>query len=105
MSRDLIVLWKRKCGAITENKTNKWTDILDDLIDSYNNSYHRSIKIEPNKVSPENENQIYENLYGFKKNEGDSTFLKKFKFSIGDFVRLSKIKKKPSKKDIQETLL
>ena len=77
----------------TENQTNKWTDILDDLIDSYNNSYHRSIKIEPNKVSPENENQIYENLYGFKKNEGDSTFLKKFKFSIGDFVRLSKIKK------------
>ena len=77
----------------TEKQTNKWIDILDDLIDSYNNSYHRSIKIEPVNVNKDNEDKIYENLYGYKKNEGDSSILKKFKFSVGDFVRLSKIKK------------
>jgi hypothetical protein len=77
----------------TEKQTNKWIDIIDDLIDSYNNTYHSSIKIEPINVNLENEDKIYENLYGFKKNEGDSSFLKKFKFSFGDFVRLSKIKK------------
>jgi len=77
----------------TENQTNKWIDIIDDLVDSYNNTYHSSIKIEPINVNSENENKVYENLYGFKKNEGDSSFLPKFKFSIGDFVRLSKIKK------------
>jgi hypothetical protein len=67
----------------TEKGTNKWVDILDDLILSYNNTYHSSIKTEPNNVSKVNEDKIYENLYGFKKEEGDSSILKK----------LSKIKK------------
>ena len=86
-------LKERMWRYFTEKGTNKWIDILDDLILSYNNSYHRSIKTEPNKVNKKNEDKIYENLYGFKKEEGDTSFLKKFKFSKGDFVRLSKIKK------------
>jgi hypothetical protein len=77
----------------TEKGTNKWIDIIDDLVISYNNTYHSSIKTEPFNVSKLNEEEIYENLYGYKKDEGDSSFLKKFKFKIGDFVRLSKIKK------------
>jgi 2-oxoglutarate dehydrogenase complex dehydrogenase (E1) component-like enzyme len=77
----------------TEKQTNKWTDILDDLINSYNNSYHTSIKIEPLNVNKRNENEICKNLYGYHKNEGDASYLNKFKFQQGDFVRLSKIKK------------
>ena len=77
----------------TANSTNKWIDVLDNLILAYNDSYHRSIKMKPNQVTKENETKVYENLYKYKKGEGDSSSLPKFKFKIGDFVRISKIKK------------
>ena len=64
----------------TANGTNRWIDILDDLILSYNDSYHRSIKCKPNQVNKSNEAQVYQNLYKYTKNEGDSTSLPKFKF-------------------------
>lgn len=35
------------------NKSFNYIDILDDLIESYNNTYHRSIKKSPNKVQKE----------------------------------------------------
>ena len=49
--------------------------------------------MKPNQVTKENEAKVYENLYKYKKGEGDSSSLPKFKFKIGDFVRISKIKK------------
>ena len=78
----------------TDKSTNKWIDILDDLIASYNSAYHSSIKIEPINVTKLNEDKIFENLYGYARLEGDlSSSLNKFKFAIDDFVRISKIKK------------
>jgi hypothetical protein len=78
----------------TDKSTNKWIDILDDLIASYNSAHHSSIKIEPNNVTKLNEDKIFENLYGYNRLEGDSSsFLNKFKFAPNDFVRISKIKK------------
>jgi hypothetical protein len=73
----------------TEKGTNKWVDILDELILSYNNTYHSSIKTEPNNVSKVNEDKIYENLYGFKK-EGDSSILKKLNFQLETLLDFQK---------------
>ena len=67
----------------------KYIDILDDLVESYNNSYHRSIKMTPNSVNETNESQVYINLYGLKTTKKSV----KFKFKVGDYVRLSKVKK------------
>ena len=55
---------------------------LKDLINSYNNSYHRSIKTTPAKVNKNNEAKIFNILYPEKKE-----FIS-FKYKIGDYVRM-----------------
>lgn len=40
-----------------------WYDILEDLVTSYNNSYHRAIKRTPNEVNKETENSVFNTLY------------------------------------------
>ena len=63
--------------------TRRYIDILPKLINSYNNSYHRSIKMAPTDVTPDNENVVYYNLYGY-----DDKELSEIKFNVGDDVRL-----------------
>ena len=78
-------MWK----YFTENKTNKWIDILDSLIDNYNSSYHRSIKMSPLLASnKENSSQVENNLYGNIKN----IEMKKPRYKVGDKVRINKYK-------------
>lgn len=67
----------------TEKKTRKWIDIVDDIISSYNQSVHRSIKEAPINVNFDNESKIRQNLYG------EEQSLKKPEFAIGDHVRIS----------------
>ena len=80
---------------IKNNSTNlfnkRYLDVLPQLLHSYNNSYHRSIKTTPAKVNKKNEQQIFENLYGYKQNEGDPNFVS-IKFKKGAHVRIVKEK-------------
>lgn len=73
-------MWK----YFTAERTNRYVDVLQDLIDSYNNTYHSSIKMKPNEVSKHNEHEVWNNLYG--KYEKPT----KPKFKVGDSVRISK---------------
>jgi hypothetical protein len=75
----------------SQNQTHKYIDILQDLINSYNNTYHRSIKTSPASVNKKNENKIWSTLYGYKKEDGNPVSIK-FKFNVGDQVRISKSK-------------
>ena len=60
---------------------NKYIDKLDDTVDEYNNTYHRTIKMKPVGVK--------DNTYiDFKKEVND----KDTKFKVGDHVRISKYK-------------
>lgn len=47
----------------TENKTNKWIDILQDFSTNINNSVNRSIGMPPAKVNLENSDSIWKKLY------------------------------------------
>ena len=86
----------------TKNQTHNYIDVLSNLISSYNNTYHRSIKMRPNEVTKENEQKVWENLYpsllekskiSLKfKVEKKKKVQRKFKFKIGDTVRISYIK-------------
>lgn len=68
--------------------TYKWIDILQDLVTSYNNRVHRSIGVAPINVTFLNSAQIYKKLYpGHKYN-----VVSKFRFNIGNFVRISLLK-------------
>ena len=60
---------------------NVYIDKLDDIVNEYNNTYHRTIKMKPVDVK--------DNTYiDFEKNVND----KDPKFKIGDHVRISKYK-------------
>lgn len=71
----------------------RYIDILEELINSYNNTYHRSIKCKPKQVNLKNEDKIYYNLYGFKKDEDVEPDIIITDIKIGDHVRISKDKK------------
>lgn len=64
----------------------KWLNLLDELIETYNNARHRTIKMAPNAVNNNNEKNILHTIYN-----RPSIWLKN-KFKIGDVVRISKYK-------------
>jgi hypothetical protein len=46
------------------NNTFRYIDVIQEMVDLYNNTKHRSIKMTPVEASnPENESQVYLNLY------------------------------------------
>ena len=67
----------------TENNNTIFYNILDELVNNYNNKYHSTIKMTPIEGSKKvNENKI-KNIYNFEKTK------KLSKFKIGDRVRIS----------------
>ena len=65
-----------------------YIDVLPKLVKSYNNTYHRSIKMKPSQVTRSNEAKVWETLYG---NDVDKRV--RYKFQVGDHVRISKAKR------------
>ena len=76
----------------TEKGNHIWHNILNKIINAYNNSFHRSIKRSPNQVYKRDENEIFSILYGYKKSDGNKSTIN-IKFNIGEFVRISRLKK------------
>jgi len=50
----------------TKRGTRKWIDVLPSVIEAYNKTYHRSIKMPPIEVNENNASVVFKNLYGFK---------------------------------------
>ena len=66
---------------MTSISKNVYIDKLDDIVNEYNNTYHRTIKMKPVDVK--------DNTYiDFEKEVND----KDPKFKVGDYVRISKYK-------------
>lgn len=65
----------------------RYVDVLSDLIDSYNNRYHSSIKMAPHNVSEQNVLQVWNNLY--RKGVGER---RKPKYKLDQHVRISRTK-------------
>ena len=53
----------RMFRAFTARGSHRWVDILDKLVDGYNDSYHRSIKMKPNEVNQSNESKVRRTLF------------------------------------------
>ena len=62
---------------MTANSKNVYFNVLNDIVDKYNNTYHKTIKMKPIDVRSE---------YNEESNEKDP------KFEVGDHVRISKYK-------------
>ena len=79
-------LKKRLYRYFTVKNTLSYLSVLKELVTGYNRSYHRSIKVAPEKVSMDNEVQVWKTLYA--KRLGGKC--KKAKLKVGDRVRLNK---------------
>ena len=72
---------------MTKFNTRRFIDYLDDIEASYNNSWHRSIKMTPNKVSFDNAAIVFQNLYP---KYYENLFGRiKFQFGVDDRVRIA----------------
>ena len=68
-----------KC--MTATSKNVYVDVLDDIVDEYNNTHHKTIEMKPVDVESDSFAE-----YNEKSNEKDP------KFKVGDHVRISKFK-------------
>ncbi|WAR05652.1 YMD3-like protein [Mya arenaria] len=89
-------MWKYFSGI----STNKYIDILNDLVDQYNETKHSSIKMTPVEASmKKNENRVYKYLYTKPARLTEPLAMlrrsqtSKPKFAVGDRVRITKKKK------------
>ena len=67
----------------TENNNTIFYNILDELVNNYNNKYHSTIKMTPIEASKKINEKKIKNIYNFEKTK------KPGKFKIGDRVRIS----------------
>ena len=73
----------------TDYNTNKYIDVLPELVEDYNNTVHSSTKLTPTDASKEeNELKVWSNLYP----DRYKTSRLNPKFSVGDRVRITKKK-------------
>ena len=79
-------MWK----YFSTNSTRVYINVLDGLVNQYNNTKHSSIKMTPVEASKKkNETKVWMNLY--PEHDGIKTF--NAKFTVGDKVRIVKKKK------------
>jgi len=64
--------------------TRRYMDVLEDLLHSYNNMYHRPIGMSPLEVNRDNEDVVRARLYPLKPKHF------KWKYKVGDGVRMAK---------------
>ena len=70
----------------TAKNTLRYIDVLQDLVNAYNNTSHRSIGMVPANVNKRHELEIRQRLYGVK----NIKHSKKYKYNVDDEVRISK---------------
>lgn len=70
----------------TLNGNHRWIDLLEEVVNTYNNTKHRTIGMKPKDVDKSNANKLLKSAYTHLKVVG------KQKFKSGDIVRISKSK-------------
>lgn len=72
----------------TANKTRRYIDVLKNLVHAYNNSVHRTIGMQPSKVSKRNETSVWRKLYGPSLLQGSQKNKKKLNLQKSDSVSI-----------------
>lgn len=76
------IMWRQ----FTIQGNYKWLDILEKIVQKYNNTVHRTTGYKPNSVDNKNAEEILSNSYSHLKTVDP----KKPKLKVNDFVRISK---------------
>jgi len=77
------VMWR----YLTRVSTGRYIDVLPQIVESYNNTYHSSIKMTPSEVNAQNESIVRKRLYPLA-----STSIG-WKYSVGQNVRMKQTKR------------
>ena len=77
------IMWR----YLTHVSSGRYIDVLPQLVDSYNNTYHRSIKMTPSEVNAQNESIVRSRLYPPKK------LPLKWRHKVGQTVRIKQSKR------------
>ena len=88
--RVIRTLKKKIYRYLYHNKTHKYIDVLQSLVDGYNENHHSGINCSPAMINKENEAQVWAEQYLPKKSEKVKEI--KFKFSPGNLVRISNVR-------------
>jgi ribulose bisphosphate carboxylase small subunit len=73
----------------TYKNTERYIDVLSDIVTAYNNCYHRTIGMPPSKVTRHNQSSIFDKVYKQHLYPADNST---FAFQLGDKVRISRVK-------------
>jgi len=76
---------------LRSRQSHRWVDELSSITNSYNNTFHISINQSPASVTKKDENKLWEILYQKPSHPNIKKTI--FKFEIGAFVRISKLRK------------
>ena len=75
---------------MSRHQTHRWIDVLDSVTQSYNGSYHRSIKTTPRGVTKRDEARLWKVQYG--RVETRKKTKPRFTFKKGDTVQISHVR-------------
>ena len=70
----------------TKKQSVRYIDVLQDIIRSHNNTFHRTIGMPPSEVNATNQEEVWQRIYGYE-NVGI------LKYRVGDCVRISNAKR------------
>ena len=96
--RAIQTIKNRLFRYMDQKQTYRYIDVMQDIVNSYNSTYHQSIKMAPKDVNKENEWQIFQKQYFPPKSKNKTLVTGKlkekrkkqvYKFKIGDTVRIT----------------
>lgn len=93
IERFILTLKRRLYKYMRFNKTFKYVDVLQDIITSYNNTFHSSLNCSPISVNKANENLVRLDQHLIKFTKYKPLKLKGYKYELGDSVRISHARK------------
>jgi transposase InsO family protein len=89
--RFIKTLHGRLSRAFTKTRSHRWVDILDDVVESYNHTHHRSIGMAPASVTKgRTEHLAWTRMYESSPGPAPDG---RFKYDVGQTVRISKAAK------------
>lgn len=91
--RAIKTIKSRLIRYMTRQQTKRWVDILSKVTESYNATYHRSIKRTPRSVTPKDSVALWKAQYNPQPESSRKPPTKSstvnFKYKVGDLVRVS----------------
>lgn len=95
--RAIKTIKTRLTRYMTHKQTRRWIDILPHVTESYNKTYHRSIKRTPKSVTPKDSVELWKRQYdSVAKPVGRSlgtSEIGTFNYKVGDLVRVSYLRR------------